>query len=350
MAEVVELKDERRTEVQDAERLVSLLMDRAELDRLTGQQAELVDVRGRIAAAGTVLDGIKVDDAMVAELEDARAKVVEARAALAAGVPEVLVRRVGAEPVELSGTGLDAGRGCRRCWVFEDGELELLVSGELVVGVPGQVEVKVRAGGEAATLRARVDEAVRREKDLLKKAGVKDVAAARELLRKGDPASAELQEARRTERSLTAGGDPGERIAVLTARLGSQGEAEERRASSPRSKVCRGRCRCSSSSSRTNAVRGLRGTGAASRRARRCAAPARGRPVRAGRGGAVLADAEFAAAQARKAADEDRSEAQKARARAEMAGERLAAAVEALEAARGCSLTRPWQRRGRGDR
>ena len=84
-------------------------MDRAELDRLLGQQTELVDVRARIAAAGTVLDGIKVDDALVAALEDARAAVVEARAALAAGVPEVSYGVLGAEAVELSGTGLDAG-------------------------------------------------------------------------------------------------------------------------------------------------------------------------------------------------------------------------------------------------
>ncbi len=90
LAEVIELKDLRRTDVQDAERRVSELMDRAELDRLLGQQTELVDVRVRIAAAGTILDRIKVDDALVAALEDARAAVVEARAALAAGVPEVV--------------------------------------------------------------------------------------------------------------------------------------------------------------------------------------------------------------------------------------------------------------------
>ena len=63
----------------------------------------------------------------------------------------------------------------------------MLVSGELVVGVPGQVEVT--GSGRVARRRrcARVvDEAVRREKDLLKKARVKDLPAARELLRKGD--------------------------------------------------------------------------------------------------------------------------------------------------------------------
>ncbi|TCN31082.1 DNA repair exonuclease SbcCD ATPase subunit [Kribbella orskensis] len=342
LAEVVELKDERRAQVQDAERLVSLLMDRAELDRLTGQQAELVDVRVRIAAAGTVLDGIKVDDATVAELEDARAKVVEARAALAAGVPEVLVRRAGAEAVELSGTGLDAGSGKKVPGsLAEDGEIELLVSGELVVGVPGQVEVKVRAGGEAATLRARVDEAVRREKDLLKKARVKDLPAARELLRKGDLASAELQEARRTERSLTAGGDPAERIALLAARLGIvEGEepAEERESKQPAVEAVPGQMSLFEQFEpdenafdfedfEVPAPMDVAELAVAQRRLE----DARSELAEVER---LLADAEFAAAQARKAADEDRSEAQQARARAELAGERLTAAVEALEAAR----------------
>jgi len=336
LAEVIELKDLRRTDVQETERRVSELMDRAELDRLLGQQAELVDVRARIAAAGTILDRIKVDDALVAALEDARAAVVEARAALAAGVPEVLVRRLGAEPVELSGTGLD---GDVPSELGFDEAAEVLVSGELVVGVPGQVEVTVRAGGEAATLRSRVDDAVRREKDLLKKAGVKDVAAARELLRKADTASAELNEGRRTERSLTAGGDPGERIAVLTARLGDNDEAEESGGKEP-------------------AVEGVPGQMSlfeefvsphdtlfddfeilATEPSELADLAGAQRALEAERDGLaeverLLADAEFAAAQARKAADEDRSEAQQARARSELAGERLAAAVEALDAAR----------------
>ncbi|MFC6156886.1 AAA family ATPase [Kribbella jiaozuonensis] len=334
LAEVVELKDLRRTDVQAAERRVSDLMDRAELDRLLGQQTELVDVRARIAAAGTILDRIKVDDAIVAALEDARAAVVEARAALAAGVPEVSVRRLGAEPVELSGTGLD---GAVPSELGFDEAAQVLVSGELVIGVPGQLEVTVRAGGEAATLRSRVDDAVRREKDLLKKAGVKDVAAARELLRKADTATAELNEARRTEKSLTAGGDPGERIAVLSARLGPEDEAEE---------------------SGKPAVEGVPGQMSLFAEFAEFASPhdtlfddidepapapddlaGAQRVLEEARSGLaeverLLADAEFAAAQARKAADEDRSEAQNARARSELAGERLESAVEALDAAR----------------
>ncbi|TDW86207.1 MULTISPECIES: AAA family ATPase [Kribbella] len=333
LAEVVELKDLRRTDVQTAERRVSDLMDRAELDRLVGQQTELIDVRARIAAAWTILDRIKVDDALVAALEDARAAVVEARAALAAGVPEVSVRRLGSEPVELSGTGLEGNVPAELGF---DESTEVLVSGELLVGVPGQVEVTVRAGGDAAALRSRVDDAVRREKDLLKKAGVKDVAAARELLRKADTATAELNEARRTEKSLTAGGDPGERIAVLTARLGTDEEAED-------------------AGGKEAAVEGVPGQMSLFEEfasphdtlfddfdvpepepddlssAQRVLEEARSGLADAER---LLTDAEFAAAQARKAADEDRSEAQNARARSELAGERLAAAVEALEAAR----------------
>ncbi|TQI99684.1 AAA family ATPase [Kribbella jejuensis] len=335
LAEVVELKDLRRTEVQAAERRVSDLMDRAELDRLIGQQTELVDVRARIAAAGTILDRIKVDDATVSALEDARAAVVEARAALAAGVPEVTVRRLGPEPVELSGTGLD---GDVPADLGFDATASLLVSGELVVGVPGQLEVTVRAGGEAATLRSRVDDAVRREKDLLKKAGVKDVAAARELLRKADTALAELNEARRTEKSLTAGGDPGERIAVLTARLGVGEEAEPEEEKTTKQPVVDVPGQMSLFEEFASPHDTLFDDFEVAEpepddlaAAQRALEEARDGLAEAER---LLTDAEFAAAQARKAADEDRSEAQNARARSELAGERLAAAIESLEAAR----------------
>jgi len=333
LAEVVELKDLRRSDVQDAEHRVSELMDRAELDRLLGQQAELVDVRVRIAAAGTILDRIKVDDALVAALEDARAAVVEARAALAAGVPEVSVRRLGAEPVELSGTGLD---GEVPSELGFDESTEVLVAGELVIGVPGQVEVTVRAGGEAATLRSRVDDAVRREKDLLKKAGVKDVAAARELLRKADTASAELHEARRTERSLTAGGDPGERIAVLTARLGDDDESDETAGKQPAVEGVPGQMSLFAEFESPHDTLFDDFEVPASEPDDLAGAQRALEDVRDGLAEAerLLADAEFAAQQARKAADEDRSEAQQARARSELAGERLAAAVEALDAAR----------------
>ncbi|WP_432892818.1 AAA family ATPase [Kribbella sp. CA-245084] len=334
LAEVVELKDLRRTDVQAAERRVSDLMDRAELDRLLGQQTELVDVRARIAAAGTILDRIKVDDAIVAALEDARAAVVEARAALAAGVPAVSVRRLGAEPVELSGTGLD---GAVPSELGFDEATEVLVSGELVIGVPGQLEVTVRAGGEAATLRSRVDDAVRREKDLLKKAGVKDVAAARELLRKADTATAELNEARRTEKSLTAGGDPGERIAVLTARLGPEDDAED--AGKPAVEGVPGQMSLFAEFTEFASAHDTLFDDVAEHAPAPDDLPGAQRVLEEARDwlGEVerlLADAEFAAAQARKAADEDRSEAQNARARSELAGERLASALEALEAAR----------------
>ncbi|HEU4948395.1 MAG TPA: AAA family ATPase [Kribbella sp.] len=352
LAEVVELRDGRRADVRHAEQVVSLLMDRAELDRLTGQQAELVAVRARIAATSSVLDGIRVDDAVVAGLEDARGRVVEARAALAAGVPEVEVRRLGGEVVQLSGTGLDAGGDAVPEKLDEDGEARLLVSGELVVGVPGQVEVTVRAGGEAATLRSRLDGVVRREKDLLGRAGVRDLAAARELLRRRDTASAELQEARRTERSLTAAGDPAERIAVLSARLGVSPSADipeepEQEDRPPAVEGVPGQMSlfeefeedtldfeafAALDTGATEAVaEPIPGGRAELGAAEQALEEARAELAVAER---LLADAEFAAAQARRAADEDRSEAQQARARCELAAERLAAVTEALEAAR----------------
>jgi hypothetical protein len=203
--------------------------------------------------------------------------------------------------------------------------------------------VTVRAGGDAASLRSLVDEAVRRETDLLKRAKVRDLQAARELLRKSDTASAELQEARRTERSLTAGGDPGERIALLAARLGVFGdEPPEEEEEAPKGK-------------QQPAVENVPGQMSLFEEfaedtfdfedlvmpeplapddlagAQRALEDARTELATAER---LLSDAEFAAAQARKAADEDRSEAQQARARAELAAERVAAATAELEAAR----------------
>ncbi|WP_112248847.1 AAA family ATPase [Kribbella monticola] len=339
LAEVIELRDERRGDLHVAERLVARLTDRAELDRLLVQQTELVDVRARIASAGLVLDGVKVDEALVAALEDARARVVEARAALAAGVPEVSVRRVGAEAVRLSGTGLDAGSA--KVPDELEGEIQVLVSGELVIDVPGQIEVKVQAGGEAATLRSRLDEAVRLEQDLLKRGRVKDLAAARELLRKVDTVSAELQEARRTERSLTANGDPSERITLLCARLGvsSTGEEEEETKSAGKRQApvedVPGQMSLFSQFEEEEGTFDFEDLpaleGGELGAAERSLENARAELAVAER---LLSDAEFAAAQARKAAEEDRSEAQQARARSELAEERLAAAVEALDAAR----------------
>jgi hypothetical protein len=356
LADAVEVREVRREAVQEAEQLVSELADRAELDRLIGRQQELTEVRARIATATSVLDGIRIDDELVLALEEARARVVEAKAALAAGVPEVTVRRLGDWPVKLSGTGLDTGTGAVPGELAEGDATDLLVSGELNVAIPGQVEVTVRAGGEAATLRAALDEAVRLERDLLGRAGVRDLAEAREVLRRGDTASAELQEARRTERTLTAGGDPAERIALLSARLGvTAGGAGDDEAPEP--EVESGPAVVGVPGQMSlfeelegfgdaepdgslfdldpevvlgNEMRDEVGAGELE------AAQAALEEARAELGIAerLVADAEFAAVQSRKASDDDRAEASKVRARCELAAERLAAAADALESAR----------------
>lgn len=350
LADAVELKDFRRESAQQAEQLLSELTDRSELERLLGQQTELADVRARIATATSVLDGIRIDDDAVTALEDARARVVEARAALAAGVPEVDVRRLGSASVELSGSGIDAGGGVMPDQLGDGGAAQLLVSGELTVTVPGQLSLTVRAGGEAATLRAGLDEAVRRERDLLGRAGVRDLADAREMLRRGDTASAELQEARRTERSLTAGGDPAERIALLSARLGivPGAEEEEPEPSPPAGgKAVEGvpgqmslfeglfddldSAIEESSVDPAELLAAVSGDGARVEAAQLALEDARAELAQAER---LVADAEFTAVQARKAADADRAEAAQVRARSELAVERLAAATDALAAAR----------------
>lgn len=195
--------------VEHAAAVLTRIADKAELVRLTARQAELESVRSRIASARAVVDGIAVDGKLVAALEAAHAASVEARAALAAGAPQITVRRVGEAAVSLSdGTELASGE-----------TIDRIVDGEFRVAVPGQLEMSVRAGGEVAALRAAVDEAARHEEDLLTRSGATDLAEARDLFRQRDTAMAELAEARRTEQTLTAGGDPASQIATLTTRL-----------------------------------------------------------------------------------------------------------------------------------
>src|SRR5262245_10619652 len=102
LASALELRDERRAAAQEAEQRLARLADRDELTRLTERQAELHEVRTRITTARASVESCRVTDELLAELEDARAAVVEARATLDAGAPEVVVRRVTGPPVQIS--------------------------------------------------------------------------------------------------------------------------------------------------------------------------------------------------------------------------------------------------------
>ena len=288
----VEQRDEHRTALHDAEQRLARLRDRTELARLAEQRSEVDAVRERIAAARATIESCRVTDELLAALEDARAAVVLAEAALEAGAPEVVIRRLGGtKPVHITDDATLFGSE-----LTGSEQVEQRVSGELQVVVPGQLEVTVRAGGEVATLRKAVEQALRRERQLLGDAGARDLAATRELVRRRDVAAAELAEARRTEASLVSAGDPAERIAVLTARLGSGDE--------PGTDLDTAQA----------VVDELRSTLAADELA--------------------VADAEFAATQARKAADDDRSAAVRAGARLEVELDRLAGAERSLADAR----------------
>jgi chromosome segregation ATPase len=292
LASALELRDERRAAVQEAEIRLARLADRAELNRLTERQAELDDVRTRITAARAVVESCLVTDELLAELEEARAAMVIARAALDAGAPEVLVRRLGGPAVQVSDDSTLFGTE-----VTGTKPVSQRVAGEMQIVVPGQLEVTVRAGGEVASLRKAVDAATRAERDLLTQAGAEDLRGARELVRRRDAAAAELAEARRTERSLLTQGDPAERIAVLTARLAVD-EAGEMDLAAARAEL-----------------EELRAALAEADR--------------------IVTEAEFAEGQARKAADDDRSAAMRANAQLEVETDRLAGATETLAEARG---------------
>ena len=291
LTEAVERRDERRTALHDAERRLAALRDHAELARLTERRAEVEAVRKRIATTRAVLESCRVTDELLTALEEARAAVVVAEAALQAGAPQVVVRRLGGEaPVQVSDDATLFGSE-----LTGTEEVKQRVSGELHVVVPGQVEVVVRAGGSVAGLRKAVDAAVRAEKQLLADAGARDLAAAREQVRRRDVAAAELAESRRTEASLVAAGDPAERIAVLSARL--TGPAPD--GDIPAAQA---------------AVDELRGALTADE--------------------VAVTDAEFAAEQARKAADDDRAAVVRAHAQLEVELDRLAGAERALADAR----------------
>ncbi|HYU84470.1 MAG TPA: AAA family ATPase, partial [Kribbellaceae bacterium] len=219
LAAAVDRRDERRTALHDAEQHLARLSDQAELVRLTERRSEVEAVRERVAAARAVLESCRVTDELLAALEDARSAVVMAAAALQAGAPQVVVRRLGGDaPVQVSDDATLFGSE-----LTGTEEVKQRVSGELRVVVPGQLEVTVRAGGEVAGLRKAVEVAKRREQQLLGEAGAKDLTAARELVRRRDVAAAELAESRRSEAALVAAGDPAERIAVLTARVPGTG-------------------------------------------------------------------------------------------------------------------------------
>ena len=293
LAAAIGLRDERRAELQEAEHRLAALADSAEHARLTERQAELDAVRTRITTARATVESCRVTDELLAELEEARTAVMVAQGALDAGAPEVVVRRLGGPAVQISDDSTLFGTE-----VPGADPVSQRVSGELQVVVPGQLEVTVRAGGQVASLRQRVDAAERAERELLDQAGAADLRAARDQVRRRDTAAAELAEARRTEASLLNAGDPSERLAILATRLGTTGAGcTEGDLADCRSAVDSGR------EALAEAER-------------------------------LVAEAEFAEGQARKAADDDRSAAVRVHAQLEVESDRLAGSAEALAEAR----------------
>ncbi len=297
LASAVERRDEHRTAMHDAEQRLARLRDRTELARLADRRDEVEAVRERIAAARARVESCRVTDELLTALEEAWAAVVLAEAALEAGAPEVVVRRLGgAEPVQVADDATLFGSE-----LTGTDQLKQRVSGELQVVVPGRLEVTVKAGGEVATLRKAVEAAKRNEQRLLADADARDLPAVRELVRRRDVAAAELAEARRSEASLVSAGDPAERIAVLSARLAAEDVADS---GDPSEDLDAAQA----------AVDEQRSTLAADELA--------------------VADADFAAGQARKAVDDDRNAALRAQTQLEVELDGLAGAERSLAEAR----------------
>lgn len=299
LASAADLRDERRAELQEAEHRLAVLTDTAELERLTERQTELDAVRTRITAARATIESSRVTDELLTELEEARTAVMVAQGALDAGAPEVVVRRLGGPVVQISDDSTLFGTE-----VPDDEAVSQRVSGELQVVVPGQLEVTVRAGGQVATLRQRVDAAVRAERELLDQAGAADLRGAREQVRRRDAAAAELAEARRTESSLLGSGDPTERLAVLTTRLSASDVRLD--------------------PSRVVGEEELAGCRVVVDGAREALAEAE----------RLVVEAEFAEGQARKAADDDRTGAVRVHAQLEVENDRLTGLVDSMTEAR----------------
>lgn len=314
LAAATGLRDERRAELQEAEHRLAALADAAELARLIERQDELGAVRARITTARATVESCRVTDELLTALEEARTAVMVAQGALDAGAPEVVVRRLGGPAVQVTDDSTLFGTE-----VSGDEPVSQRVSGEVQVVVPGQLEVTVRAGGQVASLRQGVDTAVRAERELLDQAGVADLRGAREQVRRRDTAAAELAEARRTESSLLSYGDPTERLAILTARLGAP-------ATSP---VVAG----SETTVESEAIVGA-GVVVGDEELAGCRGAVDGARSGLAEAERLVAEAEFAEGQARKAADDDRTGAVRVQAQLEVETDRLSGLADTLTEAR----------------
>lgn len=160
-----------------------------EIEQLTERRDRVVKDQAALEAAEAVLDGVRVDAAVLARIEEAHLELARAEAAAEAGAARVSATALSDLTVEVDGTVTPLAEGTTHHLVVTAGS-------ELVV--PGVVAVSVQAGAEAQALHGRL-RAARLELDrLCADHGVADVRDAQAAA--ASRAEAELIRRHATER------------------------------------------------------------------------------------------------------------------------------------------------------
>ncbi|MGW5359863.1 AAA family ATPase [Actinopolymorpha pittospori] len=168
------------------------LRDRSDLTELQARLAAVEDARSQEHQAAAALQRSPVDAAAVEAAEAAHLEVLAAQAALAAGSPTLVLRRLGPGEIEVAGEPLDG--------LTESAEspAEVVVERDTTVRAGDLVELTVRPGAGAAELAAARARAEHAESRLLAELGQADIAAVRRAGRARVEAERALAGARET--------------------------------------------------------------------------------------------------------------------------------------------------------
>nr|WP_273378625.1 AAA family ATPase [Actinopolymorpha pittospori] len=168
------------------------LRDRSDLTELEARLAAVEDARSQEHQAAAALQRSPVDAVAVEAAEAAHLEVLAAQAALTAGSPTLVVRRLGPGEIEVAGEPLDG--------LTESAEspAEVVVERDTTVRVGDLVELTVRPGAGAAELAAACARAEHTESRLLAELGQADIAAVRRAGRARVEAERALAGARET--------------------------------------------------------------------------------------------------------------------------------------------------------
>ena len=168
------------------------LRDRSDLTELEARLAAVEDARSQEHQAAAALQRSPVDAAAVEAAEAAHLEVLAARAALAAGSPTLVVRRLGPGEIEVAGEPLDGLTDSA------ESAAEVVVERDTTVRVGDLVELTVRPGAGAAELAAACARVEHAESRLLAELGQADIAAVRRAGRARVEAERALAGARET--------------------------------------------------------------------------------------------------------------------------------------------------------